>query len=93
MALLSTVLGLTILCTVVTGEEKVKLSEIRNGFMEIDADGDGKATLEEIVKHIETKKELPEADHEGMAQSIFEYYDKNKDGFVTLQEFLPHDEL
>lgn len=52
MALLSTVLVLTILCTVVTGEEKVKISEIRNGFMEIDADGDGKATLEEVSRKL-----------------------------------------
>lgn len=52
MALIFTVLVLTILCTVVTGEEKVKISEIRNGFMEIDADGDGKATLEEVSKKL-----------------------------------------
>lgn len=42
---------------------------------------------------MEKKKQIPESDHKKMAESIFTFYDKNKDGHIVLSEFLPHDEL
>ena len=48
----------------------------------------------QIQDNLAAKKTIPDADHESMAESIFDFYDKDNDGFVSLKEFLPrHDEL
>ncbi|VDI52736.1 Hypothetical predicted protein [Mytilus galloprovincialis] len=69
------------------------MKEITSAFKEMDANGDGKVVLQETISYMEKKKQIPESDHTNMAESIFTFYDKNKDGHIVLSEFLPHDEL
>src|SRR5205823_12769641 len=56
-------------------------------FKRMDANGDGKVTLEEFKKAAESRPQGKLKDNPEMAAKIFERMDANGDGFVTLDEF------
>ncbi|XP_041374470.1 FK506-binding protein 2-like isoform X2 [Gigantopelta aegis] len=76
----------------------------KNIFKEIDVDGDNRLSKDEVVQFLQEqmKGEEPQDGPEGnmesnekMASEIFEHEDKDKDGFISHDEFSgpKHDEL
>lgn len=71
-------------------------------FKEIDVDGDGKLSRQEVGEFL--KRQLSQAgeqhddqDHGNMLDEVFKHEDKDNDGFITRDEFsgpkYDHDEL
>jgi hypothetical protein len=60
---------------------------IEMAFKKMDANGDGKLTLEEFKKAVESRPKGKLKDNPEMVAKIFERMDANGDGYVTLAEF------
>src|SRR6266404_3172707 len=60
---------------------------VEAAFKKMDANGDGKITLEEFKKAVESRPQGKLKDNPEMAAKVFERMDANGDGFVTLDEF------
>src|SRR5712691_13070218 len=56
-------------------------------FKKMDANGDGKLTLEEFKKAVESRATGKLKDNPEMIGKVFERMDANGDGYVTLEEF------
>jgi len=56
-------------------------------FKKMDTNGDGKLTLEEFKKAVESRPNGKLKDNPEMIGKIFDRMDANGDGFVTLEEF------
>jgi hypothetical protein len=60
---------------------------IEAAFKRMDANGDGKISLDEFKKAAEGRAQGKLKDNPEMAKKIFERMDANGDGFVSLEEF------
>jgi hypothetical protein len=56
-------------------------------FKRMDVNGDGKLTLEEFKKAVESRPNGRLKDHPEIIAKVFERMDANGDGYVTLEEF------
>src|SRR5262249_56232655 len=60
---------------------------IEAAFKRMDANSDGKISLEEFKKAMEARPQGKLKDNPEMAAKIFQRMDANSDGFVSLEEF------
>jgi len=87
---------------------EVELHDIKDGvpppnvFKEIDTDGDKLLSQDEVSSYLKSKSqeageqaELGDSEHNEMITQIFTHEDKDKDGFISHEEFSgpKHDEL
>ncbi|XP_063417356.1 uncharacterized protein LOC134699885 [Mytilus trossulus] len=69
--------------------------ELGDIFKKMDADGDEMVSFDELVTHLVKQATKPGSANLEIAKQIFPNYDKNKDDFITFEEFMQpeHDEL